>query len=139
MSTSSCTLVSRWTPPRTCATYEGIWCIRYQPDTNQLGFAIVDARNNQWRLEIRSPQDLTLVWQIPLPVQNCECEISPLPNAEWLAINSRVARLFQIADGKLKATVDYRARLKNAIAIGDSYFVVRTSYTIDIYEAEQLK
>ncbi len=48
-------------------------------------------------MDIRSPEKLALLWQRVLPLENCECEISPLLNAEWLAVNSRGTCLIQIA------------------------------------------
>ncbi|CAF1113041.1 unnamed protein product [Rotaria sordida] len=139
LAASSCKLINRWIPPKTCAPYEGIWCIRYQQETDQLGMAIMDARNNQWRLEIRNRKDLAFLWQIVLPLGNGDCEISILPNREWLAVNSCGIRLIQIANQKLKTGVEYQRELKNAIAIGNLYFVIRTKSAIEIHQIKQLK
>ena len=137
--TSSCKFINRWTPPKTCATYEGIWCLRYHPDTDQLGFTIIDARNNQWHMEIRSRDKLTLLWQIVLPIMHGDCELSPLPNREWVAVNSCGIRLVQIVDQKLKAAVEYERELKNAVAINNLYFAVRTKSTLEIHEIKRSK
>ncbi|CAF1053332.1 unnamed protein product [Rotaria sp. Silwood1] len=139
LSASSCNLVNRWVPPKTCAIYEGIWCIRYQQETDELGIVIMDARNNQWRLEIRNRKDLAFLWKIVLPLSNGDCEISPLPDREWLAVNSCGIRLIQIANQKLKSGVEYQRELKNAITIGNLYFVVRTKSTIEIHQIKRSK
>ncbi|CAF4805755.1 unnamed protein product [Rotaria sp. Silwood1] len=112
LSASSCNLVNRWVPPKTCAIYEGIWCIRYQQETDQL---------------------------VVLPLSNGDCEISPLPDREWLAVNSCGIRLIQIANQKLKSGVEYQRELKNAITIGNLYFVVRTKSTIEIHQIKRSK
>jgi hypothetical protein len=136
---SSCKLVNRWTSPKTCATHEGIWCIRYHAKTDQLGFAIMNAMTNQWRFEVRNRQNLAPLWQTTLPFVNGDCEISPLPNEEWLTINTCGIRLVQIANQKLKAAVEYTRELKNAISIGNLYFVIRTKNTIEIFHLKALK
>jgi len=135
----SCKFVNRWTPPKTCAAYEGIWCIRNHPDTNQLCFTILDTRNDQWRIEVRNRDKLTLVWQLALPSMSGDWEISPLSDREWLAINSCGTRLVQIADKKFKAAIDYGRELRNAIVINNLHFVVRTKTTIEIHQLKRLK
>jgi hypothetical protein len=136
---TTCKLINRWSSPKTCATHEGIWSIRYHPNTNQLGFAIMDARDNRWRMEIRNQDQFTPIWRTVLPFMNGDCEISPLPNAEWLAVNSCGIRLVHIANHKLKSAVEYERELKNAIPIGDSYLAVRTKNTIEIHRVEKSK
>lgn len=131
--------MNRWKPPKTCALYEGIWCIRYNQHTDQLGMTIMDARNNQWRLELRSRNGLAIIWQTVLPLNNGDCELSVLPKGEWLAINSCGIRLVQIANQSLKAGVEYLRELKNAVSIGNAYFVVRTKSTIEVHEIKQRK
>jgi hypothetical protein len=76
-------------------------------------------------MDIRSPEKLALLWQWVLPLENCECEISPLLNAEWLAVKSH------------RWSVDYTRLLKNAMTIGNSYFAIRINSTIEIYQAKQ--
>ncbi|CAF2447024.1 unnamed protein product [Rotaria sp. Silwood2] len=139
LTASSCKHINRWTPPKTCATYEGIWCIRYQQETDQLGFSIMNSRNNQWHLEIRNRKEFALLWQIVLPLGNGDCELSTLPNREWLAVNSCGIRLIQISNQKLKAGVEYQRELKNAVAIGNLYFAIRTKNTIEIHQIKQSK
>lgn len=137
LTATSCKIVARWTPPQTCAYYEGIWGIRAQSDTNELGLVIVDARNNQWHMDIRSRPKLDIVWQTGLPIQFGDCEITTLPNGEWLIVNSYGIRLIQIGNQAIKAGVEYERELKNAIALGDSYFVVRTKNTIEVHEIKK--
>jgi hypothetical protein len=130
---SSCELTNRWTPPKTCATDEGIWCIRYHSDTNQLGMTVMNAQTNQWRFQIRNRRNLSIIWQTGLPIGHGDCELSPLANGEWLIINSYGVRLIQIANHELKAAVEYERELKNAITMGNQYFLVRTKNTIEIH------
>ncbi len=99
----------------------------------------MDARNDQWRIEIRSRNQLTLLWQMALPISNGDCEISPLPNGEWLAINTCGIRLIQITNQKLKAAVEYERELKNAVAINHSYLAIRTKNTLEIHKIKQSK
>jgi len=54
-------------------------------------------------------------------------------NGEWLIINSYGVRLIQIANHELKAAVEYERELKNAITMGNQYFLVRTKNTIEIH------
>jgi len=136
---SSCKFVKRWTPPNTCGMYDGIWCIRYHPETNQLGFTILDTRTNQWRIEIRNRNRLTTVWKTVLPISHGDSEISPLPNGEWLAINSFGIRLVQVANQKLKAAVEYERELRNAIVVNNFYFVIRSKTTLEFHQLKRSK
>ena len=86
--TSSSRLVRRWKPPTTCAAHEGIWSIRYHSGIQQMGLAIMDARDRRWRFEVRGLPGLLPLWQVALPFTAGDCEISPLPDGKWLAINS---------------------------------------------------
>lgn len=133
---SSCKLVNRWIPPKTCANHEGIWCIRYHPETDQLGCAIVDASNNQWRLEIRSRESFACLWKINMPFLSGDCEIFPFPNGEWLATNSFNIRLLQIGYQVLRSAVEYERELKNAIVINDLYLVIRTKSTVEVHRLD---
>ena len=133
---SSFKLMNRWIPPKTCANHEGIWCIRYHPETDQLGCAIVDATNNQWRLEIRSRESFACLWRINMPFLSGDCEISPFPNGEWLATNSFNIRLLQIGYQVLKSAVEYERELKNAIVINDLYLVIRTKSTVEVHRLD---
>ena len=54
------------------------------------------------RFEVRSKKDLTVVWKSVLPLTHGDCEISPLANGGWLAVNSCGIRLAQLVDQKLK-------------------------------------
>lgn len=139
MKLSSCKFINHWTPPKTCAAYEDIWCIRYHPDTDQLGFTILDTRNDQWRMEVRSRDKLTLLWQLVLPIISGDWEISPLPNGDWIAINACGVRLGQITNKRLTAAIDYRRELRNAILINNIYFVVRTKTTIEFHQLKRSK
>ncbi|CAF1079749.1 unnamed protein product [Rotaria sordida] len=134
---SSCKLINRWMPPQTCATYEGIWCIRSHPNTNQLGMTILNLKNNQWHFEIRNSNNLSQIWETIIPILHGDCELSPLLNNEWLLINSCGIRLFQIGNLKFKTAVEYERELKNAITIKDDYFIVRTKYTIEIHATKK--
>ncbi len=117
----------------TCAEHEGIWCIRYQPDSNQIGMTIMDGQTNQWRFEIRNTRSLSIVWQIVLPIVHGDCELSALKNEEWLIINSCGIRLVHIANRKIKAAVEYERELRNGVTIGENYFVIRTKNTLEIH------
>ncbi|CAF0977103.1 unnamed protein product [Rotaria magnacalcarata] len=139
MRANSCKIVNRYMPPNTCAVYEGIWCIRSLESRNQLGLTIMDARNNQWRVELRNGDDCTIVWKMVLPIQFGDCELTILPNEEWLIVNSCGIRLIQIANQKIKAGVEYERELRNAVAIGKSYFAIRTKSTVEIHRVKQLK
>ncbi|CAF4293935.1 unnamed protein product [Rotaria socialis] len=139
MGATSCKIVNRFIPPNTCAVYEGIWCIRSQESTNLLGLTVMDARNNQWRVELRSGKDCSIVWKSVLPIQFGDCEITILPNEEWVIVNSCGIRLIQIANQKVKAAVEYERELKNAVGIGKSYFAIRTKNTVEIHRMKQLK
>lgn len=139
MSTSSCTFVKRWTPPHTCSVYDGIWCIRYHPEIHQLGFTILDTRTNQWRMEIRRPDNFATIWQTVLPISNGDAEISPLTHGEWAIINSCGIRLLQISNNIFKAAVEYERELRNAIVFNDFYFVIRSKNTLEFHQYKQLK
>lgn len=117
----------------TCAPYEGIWCLRFHPSLEQLGFTVMDCRNNQWRFEIRERKTLNRLWQTPLPLGVGDCELSPLINGDWLMINSCGSRLVQLSGRGVKAAVDYERELKNAITLQDEYFVIRTKNTLDVH------
>jgi hypothetical protein len=93
----------------------------------------MDGRNNQWRFEIRDRENLSTIWQTVLPLTHGDCELSPLPNGEWLTVNSCGVRLIHIADNKIKAAVEYERELRNAITIGNKYFLVRTKNTLEIH------
>ena len=136
---SSCSLVKRWLPPRTCAEHEGIWCIRHHPDTNEIGLTIMDGQSNQWRFELRHSQDLSVLWQTPLPLTHGDCEVSPLLYGQWLAVNSCGIRLLHIINRRLKAAVEYERELRNAIPIADDYLVIRTKNTLEIHSMENNK
>ena len=131
--TSSSRLVRRWKSPTTCAAHEGIWSIRYHAGTQQMGLAIMDARDRRWRFEVRGLPGLLPLWQVALPFTAGDCEISQLPDGKWLAINSLNVYFVQIAQEQIRAAVDYQRILKNGIAIGSEYFVVRTKSTIEIH------
>jgi hypothetical protein len=134
---SSCELVDRWIPPRTCENYEGIWCIRYHPEIDQLGMTIMDRRNNQWRFEIRNRKNFSPVWKATLPITYGDCELLPLPYGEWLTINSCGVRLIRIANRQLKSVVEYECELKTATIIGTDYFIVRTKNTLNIHSIKK--
>jgi len=133
---SSCEFVKRWRPPKTCATYEGIWCIRHRPDTNQFAFTIMNKRNHQWRVEIRSrdKDKFSVLRKIILPLIHGDCEIFPLPTGEWLITNGGGLRLIHITKHKLKAVVEYARELRNALLINNFYFIVRTKRTLEIHK-----
>lgn len=136
---SSCSLIKRWLPPRTCGEQEGIWCLRHHPDTNEIGMTIMDGQTNQWRFELRDARDLNILWQYALPVTHGDCEISPLINGQWLLVNSCGVRLLQIINRKLKAAVEYERELRNGISIGEEYFVIRTKNTLEIHAIKNEK
>lgn len=136
---SSCSLVKRWLPPRTCAEHEGIWCIRHHPDTDEIGLTIMDGQTNEWRFELRNPRDLSVLWQTPLPLTHGDCEVSPLLNGQWLAVNSCGIRLLHIVNRRLKAAVEYERELRNAIPIADEYLVIRTKNTLEIHSIRDNK
>jgi hypothetical protein len=136
---SSSKFTSQWSSPKTCASHEGIWCIRYHPETDQLGCAIVDATNNQWRLEIRSRESFTCLWKINMPFLSGDCEISPFPNGEWLATNSFNIRLLQIGHQVLRSAVEYERELKNAVVINDLYLAIRTKSTMEVHRIDAKK
>jgi hypothetical protein len=93
----------------------------------------MNGENNQWRFEIRNRKNLSVVWQTVLPITHGDCELSPLANEEWLAVNSCGIRLIHIANRQLKEAVEYERELKNAITLGNNYFLVRTKNTIEIH------
>jgi hypothetical protein len=97
----------------------------------------MNGQNNQWHFQIRDRKNFSTVWQIVLPITHGDCELSPLVKGEWLAINSCGVRLVQIANRKLKAAVEYERELKNAITIGNDYFVVRTKNTVEIHSIKK--
>ena len=94
---------------------------------------IMNSHNNEWRFEIRNRKDLSQIWQTGLPVRHGDCELSPLGNTQWLVINSCGVRLLQIGDEKFKVAVEYERELRNAITIGNDYFVIRTKNTVDVH------
>ncbi|CAF1141159.1 unnamed protein product [Rotaria sp. Silwood1] len=130
---SSCKFINRWMPPQTCATYEGIWCIRSHPHTNQLGMTILNLKNNQWHFEIRNANNLTRIWETILPVSHGDCELSPISNNEWLITNSCGVRLIQIGNLQLKTIVEYERELRNVITIKNDFLIIRTKYTLEIH------
>lgn len=93
----------------------------------------MNGQNNQWRFEIRNRKNFSLIWQTALPLTHGDCELSPLPDKQWVAINSCGVRLIQIANRKLKAAVEYERELRNAIPLGNDYFLVRTKQTIEVH------
>ena len=99
----------------------------------------MDGQTNQWRFELRDARDLTTLWQYPLPLTHGDCEISPLINGQWLAVNSCGIRLLQIINRKLKAAVEYERELRNGIPIGDEFFVIRTKNTLEIHAIKKNK
>lgn len=137
LGSSSCEFINRWTSPSTCAVYEGIWSTRFHPSLQQLGFTVMDGRNNQWRFELRERKTLNRLWQTVLPVGVGDCEVSPLMNGDWLMINSCGSRLIQLSGTELKTAVEYERELKNAITLGDEYFVIRTKNTIDVHSMKK--
>jgi hypothetical protein len=56
-----------------------------------------------------------------------------------MACYSCGVRLVQIANHKIKSAVEYERDLKNAISIGNLYFIVRTKGTIEVYPYKQSK
>jgi hypothetical protein len=137
ISASSCEFIQRWTPPKTCAAHEGIWCLRYHPTLDQIGFTVMDCRTNAWRFEIRERQTLNQLWHTALPLDTGDCELSALKNGDWLTINSCGIRLIQITNRELKAAVEYERELKNAITLGNDYFIIRTKNTIDVHRMKR--
>jgi len=97
----------------------------------------MDGRNNQWRFEIRDRKNLSTVWQIVLPLTHGDCEVLPLRNGEWLFVNSCGVRLIHIVDYEIKAAVEYERELRNAITIGNKYFVIRTKNTLEIHSIKK--
>lgn len=97
----------------------------------------MNERNNQWRFEIRDRKNLSVVWQTVLPLTHGDCELSPLSDGEWVAINSCGIRLIQIANRKLKAAVEYERELRNAVILGTDYFLVRTKQTIEVHSIKK--
>ncbi len=139
MEASSSKFIHRWTSPETCATYEDIWSIRYHPDTNQLGLTIMDTRNEEWRIEVRSREKLDLLWKTVLPLTNGDCELSLLPNGEWLAVNACGLRLIHVAKQGVRAAAEYQRELRNAILMNNLYFIIRTKNTIEIHQYNESK
>jgi hypothetical protein len=135
----SCRLIQRWRSPTTCAMHEGIWCIRYHPNNDKLGIAIVNGQTNQWRFEIRDRKNFLPLFRINLPLIAGDCELSPLSNAEWLATNSCDVHLIHIVPEKIEAVVQYERELKNAIVIGNHYLVIRTKSSLDIHPLNSIK
>lgn len=133
LESSSCEMINRWTSPSTCAYYEGIWCMRCHPNTKQIGMTIMNARDNHWRFEIRNRTDFSPVFRIGLPINHGDCELSSLNNGEWLLTNSCGIRFIHIVDLAIKVVVEYERELKNAVTIGNDYFVVRTKSTIEAH------
>ncbi len=99
----------------------------------------MDKRNNQWRFEVRDRKSLAHLWHIPLPFLEGDCEISAVPNGDWLAVNLCGRNLLQIADQKFKPLLQYGRYLRNATVINKSYFAVRGKNTIGIHRAKLLK
>ena len=129
----SCELINRWMPPDTCAINEGIWCIRYHSETDQLGLTIMNGQTNQWHFDIRDRKKFSLIWRSVLPISHGDCEVTTIEQGEWLIINSSGIRLVHIAHRKMKAVVEYERELRNAIMIGKDYFVIRTKSTIEVH------
>lgn len=134
LETSSGQWINRWTSPETCATYEGIWCIRHHPETDQLGLTILDSRTNRWRLEVRNRQGFSILWSIDIPIYQGDLEISPLSQGDWLVVESRGIRLLHISNQQLKVMVEYLRELRNVLKIGNLYFIIRTKNTLEIHE-----
>ncbi|CAF3535510.1 unnamed protein product [Rotaria socialis] len=130
---SSCTIVNHYEPPQTCAYNEGIWCIRTHPNTKQIGMTVMNSNNNTWRFEIRDPTNLAHIWQTPLPIPHGDGEVTPLPNGDWLIVNSCGARFIQISNLAIKLAVEYERELKNAILFRKKYFIIRTKNTLEIH------
>lgn len=139
ISRKSCRFVKRWTSPSTCAVYEGIWCIRHHPETRQIGCAVLDARTNYWRLEVRDRETFLCIWKINLPFECGDCEVSPLINGQWLATNSFNVRLIQIAQERLESAVEYERELKNALVMDENHLVLRTKSTVEVHRLDQIK
>ena len=136
---SSCEFVTQHRPPMTCALNEGIWCVRYSSETDQLGFAILDAYTTQWRFELRTRDKWTIVWQVALPFLSGDCEISPIINGDWIATNTVNIRLIHISNGQLKSAVEYERELKNAIVVGRNFLVIRAKGTIEFHRVDSKK
>jgi len=137
MSRTSCQFVDQWTSPKTCSNVEGIWCIRYQTESDQIGLTIMNSQTNQWRFEIRDRKKLSTIWQTGLPVNHGDCELTSLGKDQWLIINSCGVRLVHVINRKLKAAVEYERELRNAILIGRDYFVLRTKSTIEVHSIKK--
>lgn len=134
LETSAGQSMNRWTTPETCASYEGIWCIRHHPESDQLAFTILDSRNNQWRFEVRNRQEFTILWSIPIPIFQGDLEISPLSQGDWLLVESCGIRLLHISNQRMKVVVEYLRELRNALKIENLYFIIRTKNTLEIHE-----
>jgi hypothetical protein len=99
----------------------------------------MDTTNNEWRFEVRDRKKLTHLWHIELPFIDGDCEISALPNGDWLAVNSRGRNFVQISNQELNPVIEYRSDLKNAMMMRNSYFAVRTRNTIEVQRAKGRK
>ena len=111
--------------------------MRYHPKLDQIGMSIMNARTNGWIFEIRNKKDLSPIWQTVLPMTRGDCEVTPFIDQEWLIINSCGIRLLQISGHRFKVAVEYERELKNAIAIGNDYFAIRTKNTLDVHSMKE--
>ncbi|CAF0779205.1 unnamed protein product [Didymodactylos carnosus] len=130
LSSSTPTLKKRWISPKSCLATEGIWAIQCHQD--QIGLTIMDVTTKEWRIEVRNMK-LKKLWDLKIPITTGDCELTLLPNNDWLVINSCGNRLFQISDRKMKVAVQYERELKNAVMFADKFFIVRTKNTIEIH------
>ena len=108
--------------------------MRHHPETDQLALVILNSQDNQWRLEVRSRQGFPVLWSIGIPIWQGDLEISPLSQGDWLIIESRGIRLLHISNQCLKVVVEYLRELRNALKIGNLYFIIRTKNTLEIHE-----
>jgi hypothetical protein len=138
LGSSSCKLVNRWQPPKTCKPHEGIWAIRYHPETDELGLTIIDSTTKQWRFEVRHREKFNLVWSAALPLTRGDAEITIVPNQQWLVVNVFGLQLAQLSRHGLKSMIDYDSELRAAVVIDDAFFVVRTKSTLDIHRLDLL-
>jgi hypothetical protein len=138
LSSSSCKVKNRWQSPKTCKPHEGIWCIRYHPETDQLGLTIMDSTNKKWRLEVRNRERFNVAWSITIPLTRGDAELYAIPNEQWLVINSFGLQLAQISKQGIKAMMDYDSELRGALVVGNTFFVVRTKNALDVHQLDLL-
>ena len=129
-------LLKRWKPPHSCQHYELI--LHTSGNKRTLALVLSHATTQRVHFELRSPATLARLWSLELDVTSIVVQplirCSPFRFDQWLIVDERTSRLFQISkDGQVETIVPYPNSLFNALLFTSNLLAVRTKNAVHFH------